>query len=170
MPGKPGTRKHKDWDLYKIRSKWMMGMTWAEIAKEHHTTTSTIMTFTARHSKRLGYKWPMERNERIHRRVRTEASRRRVRSVDCSIIIELLEEYLEENNVTMAEFVKEKLGIVKNTQINQFYEYRTGRKQRISGDRAVAILQAIGEPVPITLLPKKRKSRARVHQVEENAA
>lgn len=87
--------------------------------------------------------------------MRSEWMRESVKSVDTTIIIDLLEEYLVENDMTMAEFGRTRLGMKKRTQINQLYEYRTKKKTRISGARAATILRAIGEPVP-----KRLKSAA----------
>lgn len=128
-----------------MRALFMAGSTWNEIAIRYRfKNEACALKWVKRNLPDL---WPIQRRPEVDHRIRSEAALRRSRAVQTLFIMEMLEEHLVANDLTMAEFLRTRLGIEKRTEMNQYYEYRARRRTRMSGDHAARILAAIGEPI-----------------------
>lgn len=126
-----------------MRAQYMSGLSLTEIGEKHGVSRYSVHRILARYTP--PEQWPLPRHPVVTHQTRSRRALHAAKSVDPGIIMELVQEYLDENDLVMADFT-EKLGLQRHS-CSILYKYRSGTKKTMSGAMAARILKAIGEPV-----------------------
>lgn len=143
MAGK-GPRTSVEWYIT-FRNEWYSGMSYSEIARKHGKKPSTV-SYYMKHYAPPGV-YPHKRPAELDRKAKSRGVRRHYRSVDPSLIMELIDEYCEEHDLTFNAFC-ERVMKLPRWKICYMHEVHNGTRRSISGRMAADLMRAIGEPVP----------------------
>lgn len=118
----------------------MSGWSYPRIAQKYGVEWSTVYATLKRGQRLRGGPWPIltekQRVAKIHL-WNNEAT------LNPMLIAMVLEEYLEDNSMTLREFARR-----SNMNPSRLYGIKSGRIKRISREYAIRLLKALGEPVP----------------------
>lgn len=127
-----------------VRSAYLSGKSYSELSMIYKASVSQIQRFMRDNTP--DDEWPLYRPPHVHRAVRSRRMKVAKKSVKPELIMELVDEYCRENDLSLRQFVVTRL---KRPASNASHlsGFRSGRYKSMSGMYAARLLRAIGEPV-----------------------